>query len=233
MLHRSFKIMMTLALSLYSFQVYAGYTVDSGLHQIITPPPPLAISVSANTPDSTTDWFFFEEKQGVTLTNALPVDGLNPGDGFYNEFSDLTAGSILAGTEVNSYFLLSNHSDTNTYDYSGQITFINEKIIGVQVFKVSIEVAINDQVNLRPLISYNVRTFNLTPGVFHPDTFTLTNSATTIAFTMETGDNGMDNIRILTTPTTTPVPEPKVYLILGSLCGAVLFMRYVKKRKAT
>jgi hypothetical protein len=81
---------------------------------------------------SLTEAFAFDELQNVTLTAPLPVDITEPGT--YDETSDLTAGSLAAGTVVDSHMIHSDHPDDapgNTR-VEGTVVVDND-IVGIQV----------------------------------------------------------------------------------------------------
>lgn len=81
---------------------FAEIVSTSGAVVEITPPP----SVRPDQLESDTQIFAFEEQQSVTLASAVSVDITQPGT--YDDSSDLTPGTIPAGTTVSSHFL---HAD--------------------------------------------------------------------------------------------------------------------------
>jgi hypothetical protein len=210
--------------TLYTAFSYAGYTVDSVTpYTILTPPPPI-VSNSGNTPTSNTDWFFFAEQQGVSLPAILPVDGINPTDTHYTLLTQLTPGSISAGTIVNSYLLFTQPTSPSLFSFAGQITFSNP-VIGVQVNRSTLEGISNSQIIL-PGSIHNLGGFELTGSGASADSFTLSNNMKTVAFTFSTGSPGipMDAIRFVTI-----APEPKTYLILSSILAFTIFFSIRKK----
>lgn len=213
---KTIRFLLPIILVFISTNAYAGYTVDSGLHTIISPPPPV-ISRTDTTPRSTTNWFFFEEQQNVTLTSDIFVDGLYPAAGVYDAPTDLSPGNLPSGTTVSSYFLFaqSGGNASNQYSYAGQITF-TDIIIGLQRSRDTIRMADNSQISLA--FDYDVGNYNFTN-----ESFTISPDKKTINFTFLNG-SGMDNLRIITEASPMAVPEPKTYLLLSFALLGTLFL---------
>jgi LPXTG-motif cell wall-anchored protein len=102
-------------------------------------------SVAGNAFESDTEIRVFDEKQGAILTAPLAVDITTTGS--YGEVSDLTAGTIAAGTRVDSHLL---HADpagdpepTAPVAYEGSVTFDGD-ILGVIVRNTQAEPNLND-----------------------------------------------------------------------------------------
>src|SRR4051794_38821286 len=90
----------------------ASIVATGGATVLISPPP----SVNFNQLESDTQQFAFDEQQHVTLAAGLPVDITQPGT--YDDESDLTPGTIPAGTVVNSQIV---HCDNETQQVHQQL----------------------------------------------------------------------------------------------------------------
>jgi hypothetical protein len=88
--------------------------------------PPASVLLGAL--ESTSEIRLFAEAQGVVLSGALTVDVRAPG--FYDETTDLTPGTIAAGTRVWSWLLHFDTAGNTSAHLSGAITF-DRKILGL------------------------------------------------------------------------------------------------------
>jgi len=73
--------------------------------------------------------YLFTEHRNLTLSEDVIVNAVDPG--LYDDDADLGQFTISAGTVVNVYLLRSDPVGNGPRDYSGSITFSNERIIGV------------------------------------------------------------------------------------------------------
>src|SRR5207244_10212250 len=112
----------------------SGATVIGTSGQItkIVPPP----SVLFGALESDTTMSAFDEQQGVTLGSDLSVDITVPGT--YDDGSDLTPGTIPAGTRINSQFVHSDPVDHHSVQLEGTIT-TDTDILGIAILQHSLD----------------------------------------------------------------------------------------------
>ncbi len=217
----SLRLLATCAVLAWGGVARADYAAESGMIQIISPPP----SVKPNKLPNDLVINTFAEHRDFTLATAVNVDDTAEGT-FKNEAS-LVAGTIAAGTEVDSYFF---HTDTTSppTTYVASVTF-STPILGVIVLSASLS-ATDDPLGA--------------PGTKYPggdksrglelsrtqDFFTLSADLKTLTLHFNTHDN-VDEIRVLTAPT--PVPEPAAAALLGLGGIAALGVARHRRRPAT
>src|SRR5262245_11784885 len=100
----------------------AGAVISGTSGQVAKILPPAAVAQSSTLGNNTTNWAW-DEQQGVTLSSGIRVDITAPGN--YESTAALTAGTIPAGTVVDSHFF---HADrinngTTTITLTGTLTF--------------------------------------------------------------------------------------------------------------
>ena len=110
----------------------ASVIAESGAIQFESPPP----VVSATTGQSNTAINFFTERTDAVLPTTTPID-ITPGTSFPTNYygnTNLTPGTLAAGTAVDSYFMYSNPvgQPSNTYTYTATLT-LSAPILGVIV----------------------------------------------------------------------------------------------------
>jgi hypothetical protein len=119
-----------MAFALLAATASATIIATSGQMTLIAPPP----SVEIDALESDTTMYAFDEQQGVTLAQPLNVDITTPGT--YDDTTDLTPGTIPAGTVVNSHFVNADHVGTQAPPVvlDGTIT-TDTDIIGIEVLQ--------------------------------------------------------------------------------------------------
>jgi hypothetical protein len=197
--------------------VQAQITAISGDVTIVPAPPTVEFSVGTGA-----ESWVFTEQENVVLTSSLAVDVAVPGTyGNYKNLPSSAAGSIAAGTPVDSFYLHSyNLSNLSGTDYSGSITFATP-ILGVEGLD-------NSLVASNFLGSPTTKYYSTSQGqgfefLTNIDSFTW--SGDTITFSNETF-NASDDLRIITAGSATPpgVPEPTTLSLLA-LGAAALRLR--------
>ena len=171
-------------------------TGSSGSVVQLNPAPP---SVKLNALENATKVYAFDEAQGVTLSAAVAVDGVNPGT--YTSFPNGTA-KVAAGTVVDSHLI---HSDIPSRNYTarrtGSVTFGNT-IVGVIASTASL--AASDNLGAPgTLYAGTTQWRGLESGEFGSslgDKFTISADGKTLSFDIQT--YVMDEIRVLTAPST-------------------------------
>jgi hypothetical protein len=198
--------------------LHAQITGVSGDVTVIPAPPTVEFSVGTGA----ASWVFTEQQNAV-LTSSLAVDVAVPGTyGNYTNLPSTAAGTIAAGTPVESFYLHSyNLSNLSGTDYSGSITFATP-ILGVEGLDASL-VASNflGAPGTKYYSSSQGQGFEFLTNI---DSFTW--SGETITFSNETFD-ASDDLRIITLGTATPpgVPEPATVSLLALGMGALGFRK--------
>ena len=95
-------------IALMSMVAAASASITGTSGQITQIAPPASVAIDALESDTT--MYAFDEQQGVTLASPLAVNITTPGT--YDDSSDLTPGTIPAGTVVNSHFVNADHIGT-------------------------------------------------------------------------------------------------------------------------
>lgn len=194
------------------------------------------VSVAANVTESSTSIIAFEEKQGYTLSAELLVDEL---------YGTGSAGSVSAGTTINSHFL---HFDpvgtcglnACLVDLSGSLTF-GEQIIGLIWTGLSSGAApVTDQLLDASDYLGAVGTYYETGalgrgfeiGEFwdvqnRSDIFTVSADGKSLSYVYtQASELRQDQFRVITV-SQVPLPGALIYM-LSSLCGLV----FVKRRSS-
>ena len=160
---------------------------------------PAPTNVTPGQEESDTAFQAFPEKLEWTLTQDLSVDFTSAGT--YSESTDLTGGTILAGTEVNSHFLHFDTLGTNEVVLQGSVTFDCD-ILGVIVSAANLD---NSDVELGAVgcvyptgVVERSMELDLTD-----DYLVLDDDLRTIHFSGRVRDN-LDQVRIVTR-----VPDPQ------------------------
>jgi hypothetical protein len=183
----------------------------------------LPASLNVNQTQSNTYIRIFEEQQGVALTTALAVDTLGAA-GTYDSATDLVAGSVDAGTLVNSYLI---HVDPIDYPgglraYSGSITF-GDPIRGLIITRSGLE-ATDYSLGGASDTTYwwtggNVANRGLEWG--GQDLFTI--SGNTLTLNLKAAE-AIDNIRVIEA---VPVPAAVLLGMLGLGAAGLKLRKYV------
>ena len=112
----------------------SGASIVGTSGQVTKIAPPASVLFGALESDTTMQ--AFDEQQGVTLGSAVSVDITTPGT--YDDTSDLTPGTIPAGTRVNSQFVHSDPVDHHSVQLEGTIT-TDTDILGVAILQASLD----------------------------------------------------------------------------------------------
>ena len=205
--------------------VQAGIVSASGAALQITAP----ASIVANTgTENNATASVFNELQNVTLTGAVSVGARTPG--FFDALADLTAGSIAAGTLVNSHYV---HADPvgsgqTQYTYSGSITF-DADILGVA--SVNAELVDTHFLGAPGTMYPNATNVNGIDYSELTDSFTISNDRRTLSFTF-VAYAGADALRVITAGTRQAVPEPGAAGLVLAALGALALTRRRQAGKA-
>ena len=199
----------------------ADYASMTGAIELISPPASLKPNQVQN------DQFIntFAEHHELTLASAVNVD--DTAAGTFNKVSSLVAGTIAAGTVVDSYIF---HSDTTKSStvYEGSVTF-SSAILGVIVLSSSLnatDAQLGDSGTIYPT-GDSGRGLELSKT---QDFFTLSADLKTLTFHFDTHGN-VDEVRVLTVGT--PVPEPAAAVLLGLGGLGALGVARLHLRRAT
>ncbi len=169
----------------------------------------------------------FQEKQNLTLTNALNVDISTPGT--FATTVSLTPGTLAAGTQIDSFlFYTDPTSNTGITQFTGSLTF-NRNILGLIVLsgsQDSTDALLGAAGTVYPSsVSNRGLEFQAASG----DTITLSNNDQTLNYTFNTG-NSVDEVRVITSAA---VPEASTIMSLGLLLALGLGgVMATKKRQA-
>lgn len=201
-----------------------------GVVDVTTPPP---ANITPGNWESNTSIRLFLEKQNFVLPVPLTVDVTNPGTVVVN--SDLSIGTIGAGTMVDSYYIHVDPVDRTSGLLSGSLVF-DRDIIGIIVGTFNGVNTVNggidgdthdvsNQILGRPGIAYGREPLEVR---FGDDPFTLSADRRTIDFSFAFGTIG-DNMRIITQATSIPEPS-STFLVFA---GIATFHRRSRKNLAT
>jgi hypothetical protein len=180
----------------------ANYASETGMIQIISPPP----SVKQGELMSDTVINTFAEHHELTLTSNVQVDDTKAGT-FTNDAS-LVGGTIASGTKVDSYLFTSNPTSPSvTYDAS--VTF-SSAILGVIVLSNSLDLT-DTQLGHAGTKYPNGDGGRGLELARDQDFFTLSADLKTLTFHFFTHGN-VDEVRVITAAT---VPEPFSSALLG------------------
>lgn len=198
--------------------VQAGIVSVSGAALQIAAPG----SVVANAGyESFTTAAVFGEQQNVALSQAAQVDATTTG--LFDAISDLTPGSLAAGTLVSSYYLHADPvgSSSTLYTYIGSITFDSD-ILGID--------AQNAQLLSTNFLGASGTTYPGSAAVNGldfsegTDSFTISGDRRTLSFTL-VAYAGADALRVITAGTAAAVPEPGALGLVIAALGALALTR--------
>jgi len=169
----------------------------------------------------------FGEQQNVALSQTAQVDATTAG--FFDAVSDLTPGSLAAGTLVSSYYLHADPvgSSSTLYTYIGSITF-DADILGVD--------ALNAQLLSTNFLGVSGTTYPGSAAVNGldfaegTDSFTISGDRRTLSFTL-VAYAGADALRVITAgDAPLAVPEPGA---LGLVIAALGALALTRRRRRT
>lgn len=165
------------------------------------------------TPDLTHNAFesdefvrLYRERTAYTLESTLKLDATATGSGGGNDYS---VGDLQAGNEIRSYFLHFDPAGSNTVTHSGgfQLTS-DEEIVGI-IFSQT-RMAAADSIIGRSGVTYP--TGYASRGYdANNDFWTISANRRTFQFTMQAGENGLDQVRVITRQ----VPAPGALAMCG------------------
>lgn len=190
-----------------SLPLHADIISTSG--QVVIIAAPSNAQVNQNL-ESNTVAPLFTEQTDLVLGSNLTVDFTTTGLHNSNPVGPLP--DLLAGTDVNSYYLVTDPvgSDPNNLrSFSGSITFSTD-ILGV--IALDPEFASSNSILGHPGTLYSSSGVGLELG--SPDNFTLSADRHTISFAFAS-NTAADDLRIVTSAVPA-VPEPGTLLLLGS-----------------
>jgi hypothetical protein len=194
----------------------------AGDAQVIAPP----ASVVPDQLESPTAIQVFAERSGVILPVDLTVNFTEPG--LYDEISDLTGGTIAAGTIVDTYFLHSDPIGVTPTQYAGSVTFATD-VLGVIVLTGRLELTdapLGSPTTIYPAsgtVPFRDMELQATEFVqLSPDRRTLRFVAGTAEFT--------DQVRVITA-SAAPESGTLPLLALGVGAGGILAARRKQQRR--
>lgn len=180
-------------------------------------------SVALNALQSNTTGVIFEEKSNFSEGSNLNVN--TTASGTYTLSSQLTGGSIAAGTVFDSFFL---HFDavTGTRNYIGSVTF-STAILGVIVTDASLNNTDSTLGAAGTTYPHNLVFRGLELGGNQGDAFSISSNMKTISFNFW-DSTATDEVRVLTAVPSrvNSVPEPGTWaLAVTALIGLALLRR--------
>ena len=201
-LHRRFVIgAPAVLLLMFGASARAGYLSETGMIQVVTPPP--SVKVGAFQSDSFIRTF--AENQSLTLATSVSVN--DTASGTFKSNASLVAGTVLAGTSVDSYFFHSDPASGNKI-YDGSVTF-STAILGVILLNATLDATDAQLGHAGTKYPFgNDRGLELSAT---EDNFTLSADKRTLIFHFST-HSSVDEVRVLTAAT---VPEPTSVAMLG------------------
>jgi len=214
-----------------SVPMFGSIILSAGVD--VLPTPPATVQVSTGADDSTA--FAFEESSEVTSAPINVAVGSEPGT--YVCCGAYPHAVVPADLSINSYLLysepLTDQPGKDYRVYTGSVTFSpGESIVGVIVgFS---HLGSTNATLGAPGTLYGTGPYY---GLEGHDTISITGNLETLSFTFYTvpydpvnGEHGIDSIRILTTSS---VPEPADFLLIGSglLAVGLLFRARTRLRR--
>ncbi len=191
--------------------------------------PTAPASVMQGAVQSNTQATAFQEKQGLTLTDALPVDVSAPGT--YSAAVSLTPGSIAAGSKVDSFMFYTDPINNTGEKFAGSLT-LDSNILGLIVLTKSLNQT--DALLGAAGTTYPATDPNRGLEIFGTgdDSLTLSSDRRTVTFDFHT-TGSVDEVRVVTSAA--PVPEASTMVSLGLLLAlsAGGLVVAAKRRKAT
>jgi len=202
-----------------------GIVRTQGSVLIIAAPP--SVAKSQLTSDTATH--LFVEQSSLTLGQDVTVDVT--ATGIVDTADDLTPGSILTGSVVDSYLLSANKFSPGrgVFQYSGEVTF-DVLVLGVIVTGDTLDATdailgadITSYLPSNAFRGFDGPTFSASPSAF-ADLLEISADRRTVSFDFRTGIFN-DQIRIITAA----VPEP-TSITLALFCAVVLIMQAHRKK---
>jgi hypothetical protein len=220
------------AVVMLAFPIDLPASIISTAGAVVVTEPPSDIQNGAW--ESNTDIRAFAELQNVTLTDGVAVQITAPGTSPSDVSQNLSPGTIMAGTTVNSYFLhfdaVGAPTDQNAVSASGSITF-SSNILGIAMFPSTLNPT--DPIFGLPGVTYATgqgpRGLDIAPGQFGTmsnDEITLTADLRTVTVNLSDAASP-DEFRVFTA---TPEPSSACLEVAGAV-GLWAFFR--ARRRAT
>ena len=187
-----------------------------GVVDVTTPPP---ANITPGKWESSTSIRFFKERQNFVLSVPLTVDVTIPSTVVLN--SDLSIGTLSAGTIVDSYYIHVDPIAQTSGLLAGTLVFDRE-ILGIIVGTLNGVNTVNggidgdthdvsNQILGKPGIVYGREPLEVR---FGDDPFTLSSDRRRIDFSFAFGTVG-DNMRIITQATSVPEPSSTLLALIG------------------
>jgi len=209
--------------ALLSFAAQPAFCSIMGISGAIGSLPVPPGSVALNALQSNTAGVIFQEKSNFSEGSNLSVNAT--ASGTYTLSSQLTGGSIAAGTVFDSFFM---HFDavSGTQQYIGSVTF-NTAILGVIVTDASLNNTDTLLGAAGTTYPHNLTFRGLELGGFQGDAFSISPDKKTISFNFF-DSTATDEVRVLTAvpKIVGSVPEPGTWaLAVTALIGLALLRR--------
>lgn len=169
----------------------------SGQIKVIKPP----ASVTRSGLQDNNFIYAFPEAQNVTLASPLSVNISVPGEYFARDHK-YTPTVFPKGAKVNSYFIESNTVGTQTFRYSGSITF-KTQVIGLIVGDAYLDAS--DAVLGAAGTLYPTHDPKRGLDQVNPDSISLSNDRKTVKVLFET-HKAIDEVRVITSASGAPIP---------------------------
>ena len=182
-------------------------------------------SVLAGSLESDTISNIFAERAGVNLAAGLDINIDAPGTftGILNP-----SATLAPGTVVDSYFVHMDPVGTRApgTSYEGSVTFAQE-ILGIVTFRDKLDDS--DATLGLASVDYPTDQDSFLRGVLDTngtlDRVTLSADRRTVSFDLRVSSRNIEQMRILTAPSTNAVPEPATAAIFVGLIGAGMLRR--------